>query len=237
MEVETAVGMGGIQAAQLDPPGRAASKLLGHHFPPHGAHHHPVAAADWRRRRDDDHVAVAEHRFHRLAADLQRVGIGVGDFRQGHLIPAAADRIAAVVEDIRRRRPARSRSAGCAGRWPDCAAAGRQGAGAGDQRGEGVECGAGRVQHLGQAFGARPSGAPVRHTPLGRVERGGVQPGPLGQAGRGEPVLGGERVERPPDVIMLHASGPISGCRSCPAPAALQLGAYAQCVRNSRQLK
>ena len=63
-----------------------------------GAHDDPVAAADRRGGRDDHLIAVAEHRFHGIAADFQGVGVRIGDFRQADLIPAAADRVAAVVE-------------------------------------------------------------------------------------------------------------------------------------------
>ena len=65
---------------------------------PVGADHDAVAAADRRGRRDDDQIAVAKHRLHGIAADLQRIGVGIGDLGQAHLVPAAADREAAIVE-------------------------------------------------------------------------------------------------------------------------------------------
>ena len=167
-------------------------------------HHHPIAAADRRGGRDDHHVAIAEHRFHRVTADLQRIGVGIADLRQRDLIPAAADGVTAIVKEPVAaglgEADQRDAPAGTAGG----AIAGER-AGAGYQRGEGLEARAGGVQHLRDTFGAGPPGAAVRHAALGGVEGGWIQPGALGEARGGQAILRGERVQRTPDVVMLHA--------------------------------
>ena len=72
------------------------------------------------------------------------------------------------------------------------------------QRGEGFQAGAGGAQHLGDALRARPALAPVRHDALGDVEGGRVESRALGEPGHRKTVFRGERVDRPPDILMLH---------------------------------
>ena len=66
--------------------------------PSGGLHHHAVAAADRRARRHHDDVAVAIGGLHRVAGDLQRIGVLVIGRGQRDLVPALAGRKAAVVE-------------------------------------------------------------------------------------------------------------------------------------------
>src|SRR5439155_23385769 len=74
-QVEAVVLVRRVETLELDAAGRPARELLGHHLTAQGAHHDPVTAPDRRCRRDNDHIAVAKHRFHRIAADLQRGGV------------------------------------------------------------------------------------------------------------------------------------------------------------------
>src|ERR1700677_3170319 len=100
-QVETVVWMSGIEAFEFYSPGGLAHELLGHDLAFRGAHDDAVAAADGGGGGDDDLIAVAIHRLHRIAADFQRVGVRVGDLGEAYLVPAAADRVPAVVEKSR----------------------------------------------------------------------------------------------------------------------------------------
>ena len=91
-EREAAVLVGRVEAFELDALGGHAAELLGHHLAGMGLGHHPVAAPQIARRRHHDAVAVAVHRQHRIADDLERIGMFVGEFGKGDLLPARAGR-------------------------------------------------------------------------------------------------------------------------------------------------
>ncbi len=80
----------------------------------------------------------------------------------------------------------------------------RQRAGAEHERGKIVEPGAGRLQQLGQALGRGPAQPPVRRAALGDVETGRIQPRAPRQARRREPVLGRQRIDGAPNIVMPH---------------------------------
>jgi len=71
-----------------------------------------------------------------------------------------------------------------------------------DERREVVERGPGRRQHLGDALGGGPARAAFAGHPLGFIEGGGIEPGALGQPGRGKAVAARERVDCGPDPDM-----------------------------------
>src|ERR1700722_3462817 len=73
--------------------------MFGHDLARRRTHNHAVGAADWRRGGDDDLVAVTVDRFHRIPADLQGIGVWIGDLGQTDLIPASPGGVAAVIEN------------------------------------------------------------------------------------------------------------------------------------------
>ena len=91
-----------------------------HHLSVAGLHHHAVAAADRGARRHHDDVAVAVGGLHRIAVDLQRIGVLVACGGQRHLVPALAGKENRCRRNGRHCRPARGRAtapiAGCARR-------------------------------------------------------------------------------------------------------------------------
>ena len=98
----------------------------------------------------------------------------VGDRRKRDLVPALADRKAAVVE----------KSAGPGFRKADQRHRLRDRAGAvADQRDEAFDRGRSRGQRLGDRFGRGPARAAVRRHALGLVEGRRIEPGLLGEAG------------------------------------------------------
>ena len=148
---------------------------------------------------DDDGVAVAEDGLHAVAGNFEAVGVGVADFGEAHFVPAAADGEAGIVEE------AVAAGLGEADeRDPARRAGGADGAVAGDERGKLLEAGAGGIEHFGEAFAAGPAGASVRHAAFAGVEGGGVEARAFGEAGGGEAVFGGQRVERAPDIFVFH---------------------------------
>src|SRR4051794_18559536 len=97
----------------------------------------------------------------------------VVDRRKGDLVPALADREAAIVEI----------AAGPGlGEADQRDGLGGSAAAVGDQRDESVDRGAGRIERLCDRLGRGPAWAALRGDALGFVESGGVEPRLLGQA-------------------------------------------------------
>jgi hypothetical protein len=72
--------------------------------------------------------------------------------------------------------------------WPGLARRG------GDELGEVLEGGAGRLEHLGDAFGGRPARSPFAGDALRLVERRGVETGAFGEPRGGQAIAARERV-------------------------------------------
>ncbi len=104
---------------KLDRLGGAALELLHHHLALAGLDHHAVAAADRGGGRDQDDGAVAIGRLHRIAGDLERVGVLVVDRRETGSRPSPCRPGSRRRRNSRRRRLRRSRSA--APPWPAAA--------------------------------------------------------------------------------------------------------------------
>ena len=177
---------------QLQRLGGAALQFLDHHLAAGGLHHHAVAAADRRARRHHDDVAVAVSGLHRIAGDLQRIGVLVVGRRQRHLVPALAGRKTAVVEIAA---AAGLREAEQRHRLQAARAVA-------DQLHEGVDRGIGRSQRLGDQFGRWPALAAVGGDALGFVEGGGVEAGAFGEPRGRQPGAFGQPVERGPDLAV-----------------------------------
>src|SRR5580698_10381808 len=87
-----------VERLQLDRSRRLALEFLRHHLAASGPDHDAVAAADRRRWRDDDDVAVAIGRLHRLARDIESIGMLIADRGKRDFVPAFAGGKTAVVE-------------------------------------------------------------------------------------------------------------------------------------------
>ncbi len=145
-------------------------------------------------------------RLHRVAGNLQRIGVLVVDRGESDFVPALADRKAAVVEIAAR--------AGF-GEADQRHRLGDRARGLGNQRDEGLDAGAGRGQRFRDRLGRGPAGAAVRRDALRLVEGGGIEPGLLGEAGRGEPGARREPVDGSPDLSMRqHGESPCAAVRS-----------------------
>ncbi len=119
----------------------------------------------------------------------------VGKIGKGDFLPAAAGRKARIVEipGLSGLRQPDQRHGPGASRRP--AIARRQG----DKI---LQAGAGRGQHLGQAFGGRPAQLSIGGAPLALVKGGGVQSGQFRQSGRRGAVSDREGVQGTPDLEM-----------------------------------
>src|SRR4029079_15144726 len=107
--------------------------------------------------RDDDGVTGTISRFHRVARNLERVGMLVGDGRESDLVPALAHRKAAIVEEATGARLRKSDQRHILHGWL---------AAVGDQHNESVEFGAGCLQRLGDRLGRWPSLSSFRRNAL-----------------------------------------------------------------------
>src|SRR5262249_27602921 len=77
---------------------RAPLELLPHPLTRRGLEYHAIATADRGSRRHDDESALMISRRHRLARNLQRVGVLVVNGRKSNLIPAPTGWNAGLVE-------------------------------------------------------------------------------------------------------------------------------------------
>jgi hypothetical protein len=133
-----------------------------------GLDHDAIAFAHVSSRRHDDDVAVAVGGLHRVAGDFQGVGVLVVHRGEGDLLPALADRKAAVVE--------KSAGAGLC-ETDQRHAVHRRLAAVADQGHERVELSARRLKRLGDGFSRRPARTSFRGNALGLVEGRRVEAG------------------------------------------------------------
>ena len=139
-----------------------------------------LAITSQRRRigRDDEDIPVAVERLHTVAGDLERVGVLVVDLGEADLVPALTDGKAAIVEEAAGSRLGEADQRDGLGPAPRAARRG------GDELGEVLEGGAGRLEHLGDALGGGPAGAAFAGDALRLVERSRIEAGAFGEARR-----------------------------------------------------
>ena len=127
--------------------------------------------------RHDQAIAVTVKRHHGIAGDLKGEDIVADGGGKIDLVPAAAGRESGVVEE------AAGAGLGEAKQRHRAVRRLAPGGGCGKPEEDG-NVGAGRHQDLGDAFGRRPTRAPVGGDPLGLVEGGRIEPGQARQPGR-----------------------------------------------------
>ena len=74
--------MRGIEAGDINPLRRMPAQFLGHHLTAPRTHDNAIPPAHRRGGGDNHHIPIAKHRFHGIAGNLQRIGIGVADIGQ-----------------------------------------------------------------------------------------------------------------------------------------------------------
>jgi hypothetical protein len=183
----------GVERLELDSFRGLALELFHHDLAVFRFHDNAIALAHRCAWRDDDDVTGAVRRLHRVARNLQRIGMLVGDRREGDLVPAFAHRKAAVVE----------KSTGASLRKSNQRhVLHGELAAVGDQRHEDVELGAGRLQRFGNRLCRWPPLPSFRRDALGLVERRRVEAGFLGKPRWRQFGAGGEPVDRRPDLVV-----------------------------------
>jgi len=193
------VGAGGAQAPRdLQDDGGAVAQPSGPPVPvggsvaDGGAHHDAVAAPYRSARLYNDDVPGAKERFHGVAGNLQCVNPFVAEIGKAHRL-IGANREAAFIEE----------AIGAGARHADDGnGASRPARASREQGGEFVERGAGGFECAGDAFGGGPARFAVHGGAFGAVECGGVQAGFARQAGSGQTMLLGQRVDRRPNRFM-----------------------------------
>src|SRR3954452_21224755 len=96
--IQGALAVGGVERLQFEGLGGPPLQLHDHDLAVTGFHHHAVAAAYRGRRRDHDDVAITIDGPQLVSRYFQRIDMFVIDGGEADLIPALADREAAIVE-------------------------------------------------------------------------------------------------------------------------------------------
>ena len=91
--------MCGIYRREADFAYGRLDQLLRENFISGNLGHYPVAGQNSSIGGDDDAIAFAVHRFHAVAADLERAGVGITEISEVVRAPTRTHRIASIIEE------------------------------------------------------------------------------------------------------------------------------------------
>ena len=155
--------------------------------------HHTVSSPHLFGRRHHDAIPLPIERLHGIALHFERIDAPFAGRGQVDLVPALSSRKPGTVK-----KPAGARL-GEAQQWHGAVgqvACLQERPHAGE---EGVEVLSGGIEDFGNALGGWPALAAILVDALGDVERGGIEPGELGQGRHRKTVTTGKRVNSVPE--------------------------------------
>ncbi len=91
--------MRGIYRREADFTHRRLNHLLCENFISGSLGYCPVAGQNSGIGGDDDDIAFAVNRFHAVAADLERAGVGITEIREVDRVPTRAQQLASIIEE------------------------------------------------------------------------------------------------------------------------------------------